>query len=126
MILAWLNAREAAEIGATLAEEFAPRTESTVVQDSHEDGTSGSMEQLLRRADSEVRPLQLNFYKKAKFANSFKWRLIENGVARKTADSVTQSLVLHLSGGRNPALNQSPESAPTDRPDRAKAHQLFS
>ncbi len=45
-----------------------------------------SMEQLLRRADSEVRPLQLNFYKKAKFANSFKWRLIENGVARETAD----------------------------------------
>ena len=41
------------------------------------------MEQLLQRADSEVRPLQLNFYKKAKFANSFKWRLIENGVARE-------------------------------------------
>ena len=58
---------------------------------------------LLRRADSEVRPLQLNFYKKAKFANSFKWRLIENGVARKTADEVTQALVVHLSKNQIPA-----------------------
>ena len=61
------------------------------------------MKELLRRVDSEVRPLQLNFYKKAKFANSFKWRLIENGVARGTADELTQSLVLHLSRNMFPA-----------------------
>ena len=41
--------------------------------------------------------LRLNFYKKAKLANSFKWRLIENGVAREIADEVTQSLMLYLS-----------------------------
>ncbi len=64
------------------------------------------MEQLLRRADSEVRPLQLNFYKKAKFANSFKWRLIENGVAKEVADDVTQSLIVHLSQHQIPASIQ--------------------
>src|ERR1700744_2303666 len=58
---------------------------------------SGSTALLLQRADREVRSLRLNFYKKAKFANSFKWRLIENGVAPETADDVTQSLVMHLS-----------------------------
>ena len=125
MILAWLDASEAAEIGIALADEFAPRSTS-VVQGSAQSSPSGSLEQLLQRADREVRPLQLNFYKKAKFANSFKWRLIENGVARKIADEVTQSLVVHLSRSLNPALNQNSADAPAIRPDRAKAQNLFS
>jgi tetratricopeptide (TPR) repeat protein len=125
MILAWLNGREAAEIGATLADEFAPRAESAVARGSQESSTTGAMEQLLRRVDNEVRPLQLNFYKKAKFANSFKWRLIENGVAREAADKVTQSLILHLSRSQAPTLVQNSGDAPTILPDRAKAQHLF-
>jgi tetratricopeptide (TPR) repeat protein len=124
MILAWMDAREAAEIGIALADEFAPRSTS-VVQGSAQSSPSGSLEQLLQRADGEVRPLQLNFYKKAKFANSFKWRLIENGVARKIADEVTQSLVVHLSRSQLPASNQKSAEGPANRPDRAKAQQLF-
>jgi tetratricopeptide (TPR) repeat protein len=124
MILAWLDAREAAEIGVALADEFAPRSTS-VAQGSAQSSPSGSLEQLLRRADSDLRPLQLNFYKKAKFANSFKWRLVENGVARETADEVTQSLVVHLSRNQLPASNQISVEAPANRADRAKAQQLF-
>jgi tetratricopeptide (TPR) repeat protein len=126
MILEWLNGREAAEIGAALADEFAPRTESAVKGGSPASSTSGSMELLLRRANSEVRPLQLNFYKKAKFANSFKWRLIENGIAKEIADEVTQSLIVHLSQRQNPALTQNSVDTPANnRPDLAKAQQLF-
>src|SRR5882757_10259967 len=106
MILAWLDGREAAGIGTALADEFAPRADPAVKQSSPQSSTSGSLEQLLRRADRDLRPLKLNFYKKAKFANSFKWRLIENGVARETADAVTQSLILHLSQSRALALGQ--------------------
>jgi tetratricopeptide (TPR) repeat protein len=112
-MLDWFNSREAAQVGNALAEEFAPQV-----------GASGSLEQLLRRADNAVRSLHLNFYKKAKFANSFKWRLIESGVARTIADEVTQSLVLHLSQSQIPALDQKSADAPADRPDRAKAYQL--
>jgi tetratricopeptide (TPR) repeat protein len=124
MNLAWLDGREAAEIGVALAEEFT-RADSAVTLGSPQSSASGSMEQLLRRVDSDVRPLHLNFYKKAKFANSFKWRLIENGVARETADEVTQSLVLHLSQSRVPALLQKSADAPANRADRAKAQHLF-
>ena len=113
MTLAWLNGQEAAEIGAALANEFALTSSA-----------SGSMEHLLRRADSEVRPLRLNFYKKAKFANSFKWRLIEKGVARGTADEVTQSLVLHLSQNPEPASTMS-AVAPAGRSDQRTAKDLF-
>jgi tetratricopeptide (TPR) repeat protein len=123
MILAWLNGREAAEIGAALADEFAPRSESAATGGLPGKRTSASTEQLLRRADSEVRPLQLNFYKKAKFANSFKWRLIENGVAKEIADEVTQSLIVHLSQHQMPA-SQNKVDTPA-RSDRAKAEQLF-
>jgi tetratricopeptide (TPR) repeat protein len=125
MMPAWLNGREAAEIGAALADEFAPRTESAVTGGPASKRTSGSMEQLLQRADSEVRPLQLNFYKKAKFANSFKWRLIENGIAKEIADEVTQSLIVHLSQRQMPAITQSSAGTPANRPDRAKAEELF-
>ena len=125
MILAWLDGREAAGIGTALADEFAPRADPAVKQSSPQSSTSGSLEQLLRRADRDLRPLKLNFYKKAKFANSFKWRLIENGVARRVADEVTQSLVVHLSRSLNTASNQNSADAPANRPDRAKAQHLF-
>jgi tetratricopeptide (TPR) repeat protein len=113
-MLDWFNSREAAQVGAALADEFAAQGNA-----------SGSMEQLLQRADSAVRLLHLNFYKKAKFANSFKWRLIESGVARKIADEVTQSLVLHLSQSQIPGLNQNSAVAPPARLDQAKAQHLF-
>ena len=102
MILSWFSGREAAEIGVALADQFAPQPNSAVPQGSQQCAPSGSMQQLLRSADAEVRPLQLNFYKKAKFANSFKWRLIENGIAKEIADEVTQSLIVHLSQRQNP------------------------
>ena len=117
MTLGWFNGREAADIGVALADEFAPRADSVVAQKAPQ-GASGSMQQLLRRADAEVRPLQFNFYKKAKFANSFKWRLIENGVARKIADGVTQSLVVHLSQSQL-------VDASANRADPTKAQHLF-
>jgi tetratricopeptide (TPR) repeat protein len=125
MILAWFSGREAAEIGVALADQFAPQPNSAVPQGSLQSAAAGSMEQLLRRADADIRPLRLNFYKKAKLANSFKWRLIENGVARDTADKVTQSLIVHLSQGQIPATGRNSAEIPTNPSDRAKAQQLF-
>jgi tetratricopeptide (TPR) repeat protein len=125
MVFSWLNGREAEKIGTELADEFAPPAESAVAQGSSQTSPAGSMEQLLRRADDDVRPLQLNIYKKAKFANSFKWRLIENGLARDTADKVTQSLVLHLGRSQIPAMSQVSSNDSVSRPDSAKARHLF-
>lgn len=55
------------------------------------------LQQVLTRAQREVMPLQLNFYKKARLANAFKWRLIENGVESTAAAELTHDLVLQLS-----------------------------
>ncbi len=118
MTLEWFNAKEAAKIGVALADQFAPQQ------------TAGErdnvLQEILQRADLEVRGLRLNVYKKAKFANSFKWRLLENGVEKALADEITQTLVLHLSG--NPissAQNHSANTAPADRPEPNDAKHLL-
>jgi tetratricopeptide (TPR) repeat protein len=123
-MLDWFNSRKAAQIGAALADEFAPPTSPAIAQ--HSSTGANSIERLLMRADSEVRSLRLNFYKKAKFANSFKWRLIENGVAQKIADDVTQSLVVHLSQVKPMSLqNGASTVTPVQRSSSAKRKQLL-
>jgi Flp pilus assembly protein TadD len=103
MMLKWLNAREAADLGVALADQFAAAAAARAAPVRGSEGKrkehSSALEQLHERADREVRPLELNFYQKARFANSFKWKLIENGVERDAADDVTQSLIVHLSQG---------------------------
>lgn len=102
MMLGWFDSREAAQAGAALAEGFAPKG---ALQQKLGRRPEKAIEELLRRADHDVRPLRLNFYKKAKFANSFKWRLIENGVDPAVADNVTQSLILHLSSENGQSID---------------------
>jgi Flp pilus assembly protein TadD len=102
VMLKWFKAREAADVGVALADGFAPATAPQPPMPtarSEQTGRLGALEELLQRADLDVRTLELNFYQRARFANSFKWRLIENGVNRDVADEVTQSLILHLAQG---------------------------
>jgi tetratricopeptide (TPR) repeat protein len=122
-MLDWFNSRQAAEIGTALADEFAP-PKSPVIAQRASAGT-GSIERLLSRADREVRSLRLNFYKKAKFANSFKWRLIENGVAQEVADDVTRSLVVHLSQVDQTSLPEGSSPAKPAERSSARRKQLL-
>jgi Flp pilus assembly protein TadD len=125
-MLDWFDSHEAVQIGAALADEFAPRTSPAPASGEAAGNSAGALQRLLRRADSDVRSMNLNFYQKAKFANSFKWRLLDNGVAKKIADTVTQSLVMHLAQkSRLPASGPDSAAVTADKPDRAKAQQLF-
>jgi tetratricopeptide (TPR) repeat protein len=126
MILEWFDAGEVTKIGADLADQFAPQHATRAGKHATQSTPSRQGDQLhviLERADREVRGLRLNFYKKAKFANSFKWRLIENGVEPSIADEVTQSLVLHLARDQTEGAKSS-DPAPR-RLDRAKIQQLL-
>jgi tetratricopeptide (TPR) repeat protein len=129
MILKWFNGREAAEIGAALADQFALQTASeSATRDkiAIQNGPSVALRAILQRADREVRTLRLNFYKKARFANSFKWRLTEKGVDREVADEMTQLLVLHLSQNQaGPSQGQNSVAAPADRSSSAKVKYLL-
>src|ERR1700722_10914107 len=125
MLLEWFNASEAAKIGAELADQFAPLDATRAGIHGNQSASSkrgDDLNVILQRADREVRGLRLNFYKKAKFANSFKWRLIENGIERSIADGLTQSLILHLSQDQHKGTSNDPASR---RLDRAKIQQLL-
>jgi tetratricopeptide (TPR) repeat protein len=125
MLLEWFNASKAAKIGAELADQFAPQHATRAGTQSNQSASNKQGEDLhliLQSADRDVRGLHLNFYKKAKFANSFKWRLIENGVEPSIADALTQSLILHLSQDQPRATSSDP--APR-RLDKAKIQQLL-
>ncbi len=107
MLLDWFNVREAVAVGSALADHWAPQTPTNGARRQTQAGRA--LQELLRRAEQEVRTLRLNFYKRAKLANSFKWRLLEKGVDQKTADDVTHALVMHLLVNR--ASSEAPRPA---------------
>jgi tetratricopeptide (TPR) repeat protein len=129
MIFKWLNASKAAKLGAALADQFAPKQVVSSTTHSEQSALSQSgdaLQEILHRADREVRSLRLNFYKKAKLANSFKWRLLENGVGRALADEVTQRLALHLADSQlRSALRDNSDTSGTNEPQILDAKQLF-
>jgi tetratricopeptide (TPR) repeat protein len=117
MVFKWLNTSAAEKTGVALADEFAPPP-STPKRQSASCDPNDTLPQILKRADEQIRGLRLNFYRKAKFANSFKWRLLENGVEKPLADELTQRLVIHLSANQA-ATSPSDATARTTGPRRS-------
>jgi Flp pilus assembly protein TadD len=136
MLLKWFSAREAVKAGTALADQF-PRPVGSIPAElgKHERSQSvpgGLLRDFLRRAVHQAHTLQLNFYKRAHFANAFKWRLLEKGVDTDTANEWTQTLVLEISSkpakksapGQGAAAAQEVPAPPTNRPVVGKARSL--
>jgi Flp pilus assembly protein TadD len=92
MPLDWFKVSDATALGVTLADQFA----QAVTQGKPQGRSDKAMQDLLRRADTEVRAMPLNFFKRAKLANSFKWRLLEQGIEKPLVDGATQALVVQM------------------------------
>jgi tetratricopeptide (TPR) repeat protein len=110
-MLKWLDAREATEVGAALAEDFVLQSASGSASRRKNGSASAPvgdlqkfMQKFLQRVDRDARPLQLNLFKRAKLANSFKWRLLEKGVDKDLVDELTQALVLRLTADPHEAI----------------------
>lgn len=107
MLLKWLDAREAAEVGNALADDFVLQTGRGSSSTARRNGPAGPtkdlqkfLQRFLQRVDADARPLRLNVFKRAKLANSFKWRLLEKGVEPEIVNELTQALVLRLTTGK--------------------------
>lgn len=129
MLLGWFDARQASEVGITLADEFAV---ATIGQGKRgrgkrpQNGHGSSLQAFLLRAQRQAKVLELNFYKKAKLANSFKWRLLEKGIDSAVATEVTQTLVMHLSMQRLTSVTETDSDRRTSTPtDARKADELL-
>ena len=90
-----LKTSKAAEVGTSLAESFmntgSDRRNKTGAADAR-------LQRFLAQVDREARPLQLGLFRRAKLANAFKWRLLDNGVEPQLVDELTRMLLLRLSG----------------------------
>jgi tetratricopeptide (TPR) repeat protein len=84
MVLSWLKAKDAVDAGAALADSFPAQTSGHYIRE------------FLERATAEVRARKLSFYKRVRFANAFKWALLEKGVAAETAHDITQTLLVSI------------------------------
>jgi tetratricopeptide (TPR) repeat protein len=134
----WFNAREAAEVGATLADEF-PLTVQTGAALAHGKAAQGrkhgdALQAFLRQAVEKIHALNMNFYKRARLANAFRWRLLEKGVDAETALEATQTLVLHLTaeskaslagGAATPTVAAEPSQSGSARSRLAQAEAAF-
>jgi hypothetical protein len=104
MLLKWLDGRNATEVGNALADEFvlhsAPGAAGTRRSERAPDSQHQKLQQFfqrfLQRVDHEAGPLRLNFFQRAKLANSFKWRLLEKGVEPAIVNELTEALVRRL------------------------------
>src|SRR6516164_8570257 len=106
MLLHWLDARAATRVGATLADDVVMQ-QAAGSRAAPRGDPSAQLQRLLQkflqRVDREARGLELNLFKRAKLANSFKWRLLEKGVEREIVDELTQALVVRLTSAAAPA-----------------------
>lgn len=121
MLLDWLNAHEATEVGVRLADSFLPKFSLAVDENGTPNRSAGARaERLLQQAASEVRPLKLNFFKRTKLLASLKWRLLEHGFDRSTVDELIHSLLLQITAGASAALANSRNRAESKESGQVK------
>lgn len=103
MIFDWFNAREAVEVGTSLANYLVPAAAPEMSRGRGALKGGYDVGKLLQRAEREVYSLKLNLFKRAKLLSSFKWTLLERGLDRSVVDELTQVLLLKLSAKGAPA-----------------------
>jgi hypothetical protein len=98
MWLDWFSSRIATDVGNSLADHFIAA--ATVKTNKRRAPAPAQHDQavksLLARVDSEARPLRLGMFRRAKLANTFKWRLLDSGLDPRLVDELTRMLLLRL------------------------------
>jgi tetratricopeptide (TPR) repeat protein len=111
MLFQWFDAREAAAVGAALADHFLPQPSTSAAERKKGSAPRDwrqDVPRLRQRIARDAGSLRLNLFKRAKLLNSFKWRLSELGFDPKAADELTQVVLMQLCmKGESAAIPQS-------------------
>lgn len=108
-MLSWFNATEFTRFGEELALQFMEdkpgvlegnrkyrRMRKKKDKGMASDPLEATLQKLVTRISAFEPRKGANFYKKAKFANAFKWKLLDAGYDAGFVDSLTKELVVHL------------------------------
>jgi hypothetical protein len=95
MWFAGLKTQKAAEVGRSLADPLV----KSLAAGNRKKGRAldGLLQAFLTRVDTEVVPMRLGMFRRAKLANTFKWHLLENGFEPALVDELTRMLLVRLS-----------------------------
>ncbi|MFZ4478324.1 MAG: hypothetical protein ACOYNZ_00375 [Rhodoferax sp.] len=98
MLFRWFDAKAANQFGAELASFFMERMPVDTQKNAKKFAakTSELLSKLSLRLNQFKSSNKLNFYSKAKLANSFKWALKDAGYDSKYVDDLTEWLVKQL------------------------------
>ena len=98
MVFDWFNRKVAVDVGGSLADRFLEVVAKSGAKrnPNKTPDHSKAVEAFLVQVDREVRPLRLGVFRRAKLANTFKWRLLDKGVDRDLANELTRMLLLRL------------------------------
>lgn len=100
MALSWFDAREAEAFGNALAEFYNQEFRAHNKTGSHPNRKMEKQQKLVSQVFQQARQFRqahkLNFYKKAKLGNAFKWKLRDLGHDGELIDQMTKDLMLVL------------------------------
>ena len=98
MLFNWFNAKAANEFGSELASFFMTRmpVDTQKSEKKFAAKTSELLSKLSLRSNQFKAANKLNFYTKAKLANSFKWTLKDAGYEAEYVDDLTEWLAKQL------------------------------
>jgi hypothetical protein len=96
MLKNWFDAGEAQEFGKNLAETFSQKNSTLEKKKANLDKRAKLLGKLTTEVSKFGQTHRLNFYKKAKLGNAFKWTLLEKGFDAGYVDLLTKEVILAL------------------------------
>jgi hypothetical protein len=97
-MFSWFNASEAQQFGTTLADFFIERVPPVELgkADKSEAKKQEVINKMLLQIEIFKANHKLNLFKKAKLANSFKWKLLDAKYQPEFIDELTKALLISL------------------------------
>jgi hypothetical protein len=98
MIFGWFDTKEVVAIGIKLADDFSVELERHKNKNPKNGGliAPSALNKLFFQADQLKVNGRLNFFKKSKLANEFRWRLRAIGYSEELVDKLTKELLLYM------------------------------
>jgi len=97
-MFSWFDASEAQKFGTTLADFYIERIPA---EDSgNKDKSAAKQQEILTKMLLQIQIFKanhkLNLYKKAKLANSFKWKLMDANYQPEIVDELTKTVLVNF------------------------------
>lgn len=98
MLIDWFDAQEAILVGIKLADDLSKELTKENNKHSKKEiaGKAKVIQKVFSQFDQFKEKTKLNFYKKSKLINEFRWRLVEIGHEKEFVEIMTKELVLYI------------------------------